>query len=93
MSKTLLGPPRPLISTTIHRFDGDDVYRPGQVNFCPSCGRRHWHVGRASCECGHCGAVVPLAQNRIDLICKVGKARRLASWREIARRLQERRGD
>ena len=92
MPKIMVRVAKPLISTTIHKFDGDDLYRPGKTNFCPACGHRHWLVGRTSCECGHCGAVVPLAQDRVDLIFKPPTAGRVAAWRSIARRLQERRG-
>lgn len=92
MPKITVPPAKPLVTSTIHRFDGEDLYRPGQVNFCSSCGHRHWYVGRATCECGHCGAVIPLAQDRVDLIYKRKNAARLASWRAIARRLHELRG-
>lgn len=27
---------------------------------CPGCGRRAWHIGRFSAECGSCGCTVPL---------------------------------
>ncbi len=37
------------------------VYRPEVVNWCPSCGRSHWLVGRASAECGFCATALPLA--------------------------------
>ncbi len=37
------------------------VYRPGQINPCPGCGRSHWNVGRTIAECAFCGALVPLA--------------------------------
>ena len=36
------------------------VYRPGEVNRCPGCGRTHWYVGRLSAECGFCSAALPL---------------------------------
>jgi hypothetical protein len=36
------------------------VYRPGEVNHCPGCGRTHWYVGRLSAECGFCAAALPL---------------------------------
>lgn len=35
------------------------VYRPGEVNHCPGCGRSHWYVGRFSAECGFCGTALP----------------------------------
>jgi hypothetical protein len=36
------------------------VYRAGESNRCPGCGRSHWHVGRLSAECGFCGTALPL---------------------------------
>lgn len=38
------------------------AYRPGQVNFCPGCGRTHWHIGRVSAECGFCATALPLIE-------------------------------
>lgn len=35
-------------------------YRHGGVNYCPGCGRTHWHVGRVSAECAFCGTALPL---------------------------------
>ena len=37
------------------------IYRSGEVNRCPGCGRTHWYVGRLLAECGFCAAAVPLA--------------------------------
>lgn len=37
------------------------VYRSGEVNHCPACGRTHWYVGRLLAECGFCAAALPLA--------------------------------
>src|SRR3546814_12346328 len=28
------------------------VYREGEINHCPGCGRSHWIIGRFSAECG-----------------------------------------
>ena len=39
------------------------VYRGGEVNRCPGCGRSHWHVGRLSAECGFCGTALPLMES------------------------------
>lgn len=36
------------------------VYRSGEVNHCPACGRTHWYVGRLLAECGFCAAALPL---------------------------------
>jgi uncharacterized protein (DUF983 family) len=38
------------------------VYRQGEVNHCPGCGRTHWYVGRLSAECGFCGTALALAE-------------------------------
>lgn len=38
------------------------IYRTGESNRCPGCGRQQWYVGRASAECGFCGTAVPLAE-------------------------------
>ena len=37
------------------------VYRQGEVNHCPGCGRSHWLIGRLSAECGFCATALPLA--------------------------------
>lgn len=36
------------------------LYRQGEKNPCPGCGRSHWYVGRVSAECGFCGTVLAL---------------------------------
>ena len=36
------------------------IYRMGEVNHCPACGRTHWYVGRLSAECGFCATALPL---------------------------------
>ena len=36
------------------------VYRLGEVNHCPACGRTHWYVGRQLAECGFCSTALPL---------------------------------
>lgn len=36
------------------------LYRPGEVNRCPGCGRTHWYVGRLSAECGFCATAIAL---------------------------------
>lgn len=38
------------------------IFRAGEVNHCPACGRSHWWVGRLSAECGFCGTALPLAE-------------------------------
>ena len=37
------------------------LYRPGEPNRCPGCGRSHWVVGRTSAECGFCATAIGLA--------------------------------
>ena len=37
------------------------VYRAGEINHCPGCGRSQWIVGRLSCECAFCACALPLA--------------------------------
>jgi len=39
------------------------VYRDGEVNHCPGCGRGHWIIGRVSAECAFCSTAVPLANS------------------------------
>lgn len=36
------------------------VYRTGDVNHCPGCGRTHWLIGRLMAECAFCATAVPL---------------------------------
>ena len=36
------------------------VYRDGEVNHCPGCGRTHWLIGRLSAECAFCTTALPL---------------------------------
>ena len=51
------------------------VYREGEINHCPGCGRTHWHIGRVSAECAFCSTALPLkeASNR-------GQAANVAFW-------------
>jgi hypothetical protein len=42
------------------------VYRSGQVNHCPGCGRSHWLVGRLSAECGFCATALPLVEGGMN---------------------------
>lgn len=37
-------------------------YHEGEVNRCPQCQNKGWHVGRVTAECSHCGHPLPLAQ-------------------------------
>ena len=38
------------------------VYREGELNHCPGCGRTHWIIGRVSAECAFCTTALPLAE-------------------------------
>jgi len=38
------------------------VYRDGEVNHCPGCGRTHWLIGRMSAECAFCSTALPLRE-------------------------------
>ena len=38
------------------------MYHDGEANHCPGCGQSHWHVGRATAECAHCGTAMPLSE-------------------------------
>jgi hypothetical protein len=40
------------------------VYRAGETNNCPGCGRTHWHIGRISAECAFCSTALPLEEQR-----------------------------
>lgn len=39
------------------------LYWPGEVNRCPQCGSKSWHVGRSTAECGRCNHPLPLARD------------------------------
>lgn len=36
------------------------LYREGETNHCPGCGRTHWYIGRITAECAFCGTALPL---------------------------------
>jgi hypothetical protein len=38
------------------------VYRDGEINHCPGCGRTHWLIGRVSAECAFCTTALPLKE-------------------------------
>lgn len=40
------------------------IYRQGETNRCPGCGRSHWWVGRLLAECAFCATAVPLENGR-----------------------------
>lgn len=52
------------------------LYRCGEVNRCPGCGRSHWYVGRLSAECGFCGTALALAESGLSGTGSVRKGRR-----------------
>jgi hypothetical protein len=37
------------------------LYHQDTVNHCPSCGHKHWHIGRSTAECAFCETALPLA--------------------------------
>jgi hypothetical protein len=37
------------------------LYYQDTVNHCPSCGGKHWHIGRSTAECAFCETALPLA--------------------------------
>lgn len=39
------------------------VYREGEVNHCPGCGRTHWMIGRMLAECAFCATALPLSES------------------------------
>ena len=39
------------------------VYRPGEMNRCPSCGQANWYIGRSMAECGNCRMPLALASD------------------------------
>lgn len=43
------------------------VYRAGETNHCPGCGRSSWIVGRVSAECANprCGVALPFPANAL----------------------------
>lgn len=52
------------------------VYRDGEVNRCPACGRTHWLIGRLSAECAFCTAALPLKDAMMQ-----GPAHQVVFWR------------
>lgn len=51
------------------------VYRDGEVNHCPGCGRTHWLIGRLSAECAFCTTALPLREAQMQ-----GPAPQVAYW-------------
>lgn len=39
------------------------VYRGGEINHCPGCGRTHWMIGRLLAECAFCATALPLSES------------------------------
>ena len=75
------------IESTSKRFPHDPalrgfhaVYRSGEINHCPACGRTHWYVGRVSAECGFCSTAMPLAE------VEYSWGNRRPAWRTIPAR-------
>ena len=38
------------------------LYRFGETNHCPGCGRTHWLIGRRLAECAFCATALPLKE-------------------------------
>lgn len=61
------------------------VYRAGEINLCPACGRSQWLVGRILAECAFCSTAVPLdasrcaASNRVPVSRSSPPGERLAA--------------
>lgn len=36
------------------------LYRHGQVNHCPACGKTHWWIGNRSAQCAFCDTAIDL---------------------------------
>lgn len=53
-------PHRPAFNPAARGFHA--VYRDNDRNWCPGCGREHWHVGRITAECAFCGTALPLQE-------------------------------
>ena len=49
-------------SPGVHARGHHVVYRAGEINRCPGCGRAQWLIGRMMAECGFCATAVPLAE-------------------------------
>ena len=57
-----------MLATTLNRRDPFNpsargyhaVYRDGEINHCPGCGRTHWLIGRMLAECAFCTTALPL---------------------------------
>ena len=47
------------------------VYREGETNHCPGCGRTHWHIGRITAECAFCSTALPLQESRSGVDAEV----------------------
>lgn len=39
------------------------VFRSGETNRCPGCGRSHWYVGRTTAECAFCETALPISED------------------------------
>lgn len=42
------------------------TYRPGELNRCPSCGCKQWHVGRITATCSGCALPLSIAADGRD---------------------------
>jgi hypothetical protein len=42
------------------------LYRQGEINRCPGCGRTQWRVGRITAECAFCGTALQIATRAVE---------------------------
>lgn len=56
------------------------IYRLGETNHCPGCGRQHWIVGRLLAECAFCATAVPLMDAGMNGSGLIRRHVRRADW-------------
>ena len=56
--------PKPLTATPELR-GYQAVYRAGETNRCPGCGRSNWWV-RSMAECGFCATALPIVTDGVE---------------------------
>lgn len=39
------------------------IYRDGETNYCPGCGRSHWLIGLRTAECAFCSTALALVES------------------------------
>lgn len=59
------------------------VYHEDRINFCPGCGKTHWHIGRTMAECAFCETALPLeaapASGQADKIVRMDRQNHAAA--------------